>query len=110
VYVDDIIVSCDTKNDVAASLAQIRLAAQLSRFPINERKSQGPSAMLRAFNIDIDAGVMEIASERYEEMCRKVLMNGASPVSRGILSYVQSVSPAQAGRMLREFPGSFPND
>jgi Reverse transcriptase (RNA-dependent DNA polymerase) len=109
VYVDDIIVSASTENDVAAALSLIRSAAQNSQFPINEEKSTGPSTELQAFNIDLETHVMEIAALRYEQMCRDVLINGAGHVSQGIVSYVQSVNAEQAERMLRDFPRSFPD-
>ena len=109
VYVDDIIVSANTKEDVAVALSDIRSAARKSRFPINEAKSRGPTTAMSAFNIAFDMHAMEITGERYEEMCREVLISGAGQVSQGILSYVLSVSTAQAERMLREFSRAFPD-
>jgi hypothetical protein len=108
VYVDDIIVSANTESNVEEALSMIRTAAQNTWFPINEKKSRGPSTELRAFNINMGTEEMEISAERFEEMCQEILINGVSQVSQGILGYVRSVSNAQAEQMLRDFPRSFP--
>ena len=108
VYVDDIIVSSKNEADVANGLARIREAAQRSNLPINEAKSHPPAKELRAFNIDLDAREMKIEGERYEQMCREVLEKGDSDASRGILSYVRSVSQTQADQMIANFPDAFP--
>lgn len=107
VYVDDIVVSADSERDVAEALSNIYLAAINSRFPINEEKSRGPSSTLNAFNIELDMHELEITAKRYEKMCGEVLINGTGQVSDAILNYVQTVNPAQAEQMLRDFPGVF---
>ena len=108
-YVDDIIASATTEEEVAVALSEIHAAARSSNFPINDAKSEGPSNSLHAFNIDVDTHSMQIAGERYEEMCLEVLINGAGQVSQGILGYVQSVSTTQAEEILRNFPRAFPD-
>lgn len=107
-YVDDIIVSATTEDEVAVALSEIRTAARRSNFPINGAKSHGPSTSLQAFNIDVETHGMEIAGERFEEMCQEVLIHGAGQVSQGILGYVRSVNTLQAERILRDFPHAFP--
>ena len=107
VYVDDIIVSADDKDVVGRALDELRDAAARSNFRINEEKSRGPAESLQAFNISMSAGATDIVEDRFEEMCRDVLQSGAGPVSDGILSYVRSVSAAQAEHMLMAYPDSF---
>ncbi len=107
-YVDDIIVSSHAADDVRHALEEIRIAATMSRFPINETKSGGPVDSMRAFNIAIGDGAMEIAADRFEEMCQEVMRYGPSLESDGILGYVSSVNDAQAVEMLAAFPRCFP--
>jgi Reverse transcriptase (RNA-dependent DNA polymerase) len=108
VYVDDIIVSSDDGERVGEALLSIRAAAAKSHFPVNEKKSAGPRRSLHAFNVELQPGELQILADRFEDMCGDVLRNGPGPSSNGILSYVRSVSPRQAGEMLRAFPQSFP--
>lgn len=107
-YVDDIIVSATTEDEVAVAMSEIRTAARSSNFPINDAKSHGPSTSLRAFNIDVETHGMEIAGERFEEMCQEVLINGPGQVSQGILGYVRSVNTVQADSILCDFAHAFP--
>jgi Reverse transcriptase (RNA-dependent DNA polymerase) len=107
VYVDDIIVSCNDKEEVREALLSIRAAATESHFPINEVKSAGPLRSLHAFNVELRAGELEILADRFDEMCEVVLQNGPGPISTGILTYVQSISQSQADGMLEAFPQAF---
>ena len=107
VYVDDIIISADNESVIKEALAEMRNGACLSHFPINSSKSRGPDNSLEAFNIQMRPGSIEISADRYEEMCRDVMQNGAGPANDGILSYVRSVNDAQAEHMQASFPNSF---
>jgi hypothetical protein len=108
VYVDDIIVSCNDGEEVREGLLSIRSAATESHFPTNEAKSKGPLRSLHAFDIELRDGELEILADRFDEMCGVVLQTGPGPSSAGILSYVQSISQAQADELLEAFPQAFP--
>jgi hypothetical protein len=107
IYVDDIVISGDTKAEVEAALSEMHQAARMSNFAINTAKSRAASTALQAFNIDFDAHEMNISNERFDEMGRDVMFSGAGQVSDGILGYVRSVNPRQADQLLRNFPRAF---
>jgi Reverse transcriptase (RNA-dependent DNA polymerase) len=108
-YVDDFIVSGDSAGAVNEALSELRRAANLSNFPINDAKTQGPITTVLSFNIELTPDEMRISKERYEEMSRSVLANGSGPVSDGILGYIRSVNVEQAAELLINFPKSFPH-
>jgi hypothetical protein len=109
VYVDDFIISADSADAVAKSLSDLRRAANSSNFPINENKSQGPTTSVLSFNVELTPTEMRITNDRFEEMSRAVLTNGAGPVSDGILGYIRSISNEQAENLLSDFPKIFPH-
>lgn len=109
VYVDDIIVSSNDERTVCDALSDIRQAALISNFPINDAKSVGPANSMTAFNIEFDNHAMIIETGRYEEMRQDVLQSGPGSASDGILGYVRSVNDDQAEEMRQAFRHSFPS-
>lgn len=99
VYMDDIILSSDDRsllNDAAAELAQHATGAG---FPLSPEKSQGPSALITAFNIELSHGVLSISRERLDRF-RESYSTAKSPQEEmGIIGYVESINPAQVGEL-----------
>lgn len=93
-YVDDIIVSADDADTVNNALDQLRTAAGLSGFTINENKSEGPGGEITAFNIHLGNGRMEITGKRMGEF-HAAIRGGYPERIMGILNYVNSVNVAQ---------------
>lgn len=93
-YVDDIIVSSDDPDAVNQALAELRLASEQSGFTINEGKSDGPGAVITAFNIHIGNGRMEITDARMQ-IFRDDIRSGNDEQIAGILSYVRTVNEVQ---------------
>ena len=108
VYVDDIIVSHDNREQVQRALEKIKSAADISHFPINTAKSIGPVESIRAFNIELLNGDMAVATDRFQLMGDDVAQFGIGPKSDGILNYVDSVNNEQAKELAKKFPLSFP--
>uniref|UniRef100_A0A183CN43 Reverse transcriptase domain-containing protein n=1 Tax=Globodera pallida TaxID=36090 RepID=A0A183CN43_GLOPA len=93
-YVDDIIVSADDADTVNNAVDQLRAAAGVSGFAINEKKSEGPAADITAFNIHLGNGRMEITAKRMGEF--EAATRDAYPERiMGILNYVNSVNAGQ---------------
>ncbi|WEK43194.1 MAG: reverse transcriptase domain-containing protein [Candidatus Sphingomonas colombiensis] len=93
-YVDDIIVSADNADAVNTALDQLRAAAGVAGFAINEKKSEGPASEITAFNIHLGSGRMEITEKRMGEF--EVAIRDAHPERiMGILNYVNSVNVDQ---------------
>lgn len=93
-YVDDIIVSADDADTVNSALDQLRTAAGVSGFAINEKKSEGPAGEITAFNIHLGSGRIEITKKRMMEF-EAAIRDGYPERIVGILNYVSSVNEAQ---------------
>lgn len=93
-YVDDIIVSADDAGTVNGALEELRAAAGVSGFAINERKSEGPGAEITAFNIRIGNARMEVTRKRMAEF-EAAIRDGYPERIMGILNYVNSVNVDQ---------------
>lgn len=100
VYVDDIIVSADDPARLASHLVAIREAAERSRFPLNASKEEGPAPSITAFNIELAHSSLMIQSNRLDELIQAYGEAGSFRRQAGILSYVQSVNPEQAGKFM----------
>ena len=95
VYVDDIIVSTRDSALLTQLHADVILAANRSRFVLNPVKSTAPSPQISAFNILVSEAEMNIEATRLAEFA-STLAAGATPSQKqGIVSYVNSVCPAQ---------------
>lgn len=100
VYVDDIIVSADDSARLESHLVAIREAAQRSRFPLNASKEEGPAPSITAFNIELAHSRLMIQSERLDALIQAYGDVGNVRRQAGILNYVQSVNPTQAGKFI----------
>jgi len=99
VYVDDIIVSSPTENLVLDAVSRIRAASERSGFAIHEEKSQGPAAIVQAFNLEISNSSLRVTAKRMEQFRTDYLSSASDAVRRGIESYVRSINEDQAGEL-----------
>lgn len=99
VYVDDIVLSSDDSsllNDAAAELAQHAIDAG---FPLSLGKSEGPSAMVTAFNVELSYGFLSISKERLDRFRESYSTASSSQEELGIIGYVESINPAQVAEL-----------
>jgi len=96
VYVDDIIVSADDSALCTALLGTLELAVARARFAFNPSKKQGPASAVSAFNISLSNGQLLITSDRLKEFSRALAEASSDAQRQGIISYVNSVNPAQS--------------
>lgn len=101
-YVDDIIVSANDTGTVHHALDQLRTAAGVSGFAINESKSEGPAGEITAFNIHLGNGRMEITAKRMGEF-EAAITDGYPERIMGILNYVNSVNLGQMEALAAAF-------
>ena len=95
VYVDDIIVSGNDAAGLEVARDVLVAAATRSGLAFNAAKTQGPSTLITAFNVELTHKSLAVIEERMQEFAGD--MATASEESRqGILSYVQSVNSDQA--------------
>lgn len=95
VYVDDIIVSGDNKQELDAVAQKLIQMAEDALFPISTTKTQGPTTEVTAFNIQLSHQALQITEDRMAEL-RDSYQSATSIYSRaGILNYVDSINPSQ---------------
>lgn len=104
VYVDDIVISGADAQSTASKLVELRNAALLSKYEINEEKSAAVRGSMTAFNIEFFHGSMAVTEERLKEFAGEIYMRGNSPESIAIYGYVKTVNESQAAQLLADFP------
>lgn len=100
VYADDIIVSSNRDEAVmSAVLDRIRTKAVRSRLLLNEHKTEGPTRELRAFNIDVRQGAMEVSGDRFHSFKRDWSSTSSTHRRVGIENYVGAVCRKQLDQL-----------
>lgn len=100
VHADDIVVSsARSEEQMSAVLSSLREKATRSRFSLNELKTEGPSQVLRAFNIDVGRGQMRVSPERLAQFRNAWLSASIGAVRVGLANYVGSISEDQRSEL-----------
>lgn len=96
VYMDDIIVSANELDLLEQASENLQGAAEKSRFPLNDRKQEGPADCVTSFNIKLCQGSLAITNERLSKFSYAHAFSTNEHQRAGILEYVRSVNPEQA--------------
>ena len=99
VYVDDIIVSAKDFDRLAEAAARLAEVAEIARFPLSSTKTEGPADRVTAFNIDLSEAELLITPERMQRLGQAYQQSDSVYRRAGILGYVESVNPDQAGTL-----------
>ena len=102
VYMDDILVSGDNPEVLLQELERIKMAAEKSGLPLNEKKQEGPTERVKAFNINLSQSLLEISPDRLRELSDTYVWSTNAAQRAGILNYVLSINPNQAN-VFQEF-------
>jgi hypothetical protein len=93
VFMDDIILSHPSDEELLCNAAtKLELAAAEARLNFSVEKKQEPGAKITAFNVNIEHGQLAIEANRFAIFEQKVLANGPSPTTAGILGYVEAIN------------------
>lgn len=95
VYVDDIIVSCDSADLSTEVLAALKASADKAKFTLNDKKEQGPAPSVTAFNIILGTSSMEIDEARLAQFAEVYSQSTNQSQRAGILAYVNSINSNQ---------------
>lgn len=96
VYMDDIILSHNNCDRLTEQMALLKKASERSGFPLNDKKQEGPSEGITAFNVFLTQGELSIIPEKFNEL-RNNYQNSENEFQRaGIASYVYSINNSQA--------------
>ena len=96
VYMDDIIVSSDSKSELQLFLDDVIPISDKSRFFLNREKQEGPSSKITAFNIELSNGLLSLTSGRLKEFKEAYKLTENLHVLHGIVGYVESVNKKQS--------------
>lgn len=97
VYMDDILVSGNNLEGLKQELATIEAKSEKSGLPLNSEKQEGPNDCVTAFNIQISQGLLKIVSTKLGEFASTYSNSKNEHQRTGILNYVLSINPVQAG-------------
>jgi hypothetical protein len=100
VYVDDIIVSCDSSAVSECILKGLNDAAAKANFKLNPLKQEGPATAITAFNIVLKNKSLEISAPRFEQFISTLEQTTSQFQRDGITSYVKSVNVVQGASLL----------
>lgn len=99
VYVDDIILSSDDSSLLHDAAAELTQHAEDSGFPLSLGKSEGPSPLVTAFNVELSHSSLSISEERLDRFRESYLAASSAQEQLGIVGYVESINPAQVAKL-----------
>ncbi|TVQ85266.1 MAG: hypothetical protein EA357_00870 [Micavibrio sp.] len=94
-YVDDIIISSNDREELAADYGSLVSAVSKAKFSINEEKSHRPQDRSTAFNVNFGGAYMRITEERFFTFKEAVQVDGRSKRTDAIKAYVTRICPDQ---------------
>lgn len=95
VYMDDILISSNSIEDLNLILDKMLEASQISKFPINPEKLVRPTDSLTIFNIKLSHRAMCLTPDRLAEFETAIRQESEIKVINGIISYVRAVNEGQ---------------
>ncbi|TMM43883.1 reverse transcriptase domain-containing protein [Colwellia ponticola] len=96
VYMDDIVISSDSIQELTKQMELLKDAAKRSHFSLNAEKESPPSDSVVAFNIELSHSSMKITDSRYIKFVQAYLTAKSEPEREGIVGYVGTVNFKQA--------------
>lgn len=102
VYMDDIIISANTRNLLLDALSDIKTKSDRSGFPLNDDKEEGPDSSVTAFNVKLSHEYLEITENKFSALRDKLLASENKFQKQGILSYIFSVNVEQGRTLVDE--------
>lgn len=100
VYVDDIILSSKSKQDLDIATFEIQIAAERSLFSLNRNKQDISSPQITAFNIELATNSLALTNDRLREFLSTLSNNSDEKIKKSILRYIETVNPSQATTFL----------
>ncbi|CVF69600.1 TPA: reverse transcriptase domain-containing protein [Serratia liquefaciens] len=96
VYMDDIIISGNDLNVVAATYTLLSEALKKSGYSMNSTKSQSPAKKIKVFNLELSHQSLRVSSQRIVEFLIAYAKSTDPNEMAGIAAYVSSVNAEQA--------------
>lgn len=96
VYMDDIVISSDSIQELSKQMELLKGAAKRSHFSLNRKKESLPSDMVVAFNIELSNSSLKITDSRYVKFVQAYITTESELEREGIVGYVGTVNFKQA--------------
>lgn len=96
VYMDDIIISSNTHQQLVETLESVEAAADKAGFPLNKGKQEGPCEKISAFNIFLTHNKLAITNDRISDFLSVFEESTSTYQKTGIFNYISCISPEQA--------------
>jgi len=96
IYVDDIIISGNSIEDLQTAFSLIEKSSLRSNFLLNQNKIEGPQEKITVFNIEISTGQLKISDSRMAKFEKKISDTTLVHSIEGIRSYIFKVSSLNA--------------
>lgn len=96
VYVDDIILSANSRDALVQQYGFLSQEIAKAGFAMNASKSQPVSSNIRAFNIELSNDQLVVEPQRLEGFLTQLYQASNEYVTHGILGYVHTVNKDQA--------------
>ncbi|MEZ0122390.1 MAG: reverse transcriptase domain-containing protein [Candidatus Reddybacter sp.] len=99
IYMDDIIISSNNIGQLFFILEEIKMISERSKFPLNQKKEEGPATRITAFNIELSKGVLRLTDERLLAFKNAYQKSENLNVLSGIVGYVSTINKTQASEI-----------
>lgn len=94
-YMDDLLISGTNEEEVRIVFEMLKIAAEKSKFKLNDAKESCPATETVCFNIVLSHQSLMITDERLHEFALDYLATDHAPKHQGIEGYICSVNQAQ---------------
>lgn len=95
IYMDDIIISGNSKENLKLIFDEIKSISEKSKFPLNNNKNEMPNSKITVFNIHLSHNYLEITEDRMQEFSEAYYAASNDFQKEGILNYIESINPKQ---------------
>jgi len=95
VYMDDIIISSNSHQQLVEALEPVEVAANKAGFPLNKDKQEGPCEKISAFNIFLAHNELAVTSDRLSDFLSVFEESSNEYQKNGILNYVSCINTKQ---------------
>lgn len=99
VYMDDIIISGNDKNNLTSIMNDISIIAQKSKLPFNKNTEEMPNLRITAFNIHLSNNYLEITNDRMREFSEAFILAENDFQRDGIINYIDAVNSNQINQL-----------
>jgi hypothetical protein len=107
VYVDDIIISAESKKYLSDILIELKILATKSGLNLNEEKQEGPAEKVTSFNVELSRNQLKVTDLRLIQFKIYLLNNQTESQCKGVLGYLDSINAEQSTKISQFIDNGF---